>query len=123
MNYIFHESFPRIHTTPLAKVISSESKTFVELDDENEHRLRITFKPTQATRLITYDCFSLPDGLEIRSKNVIEVVDSPWIIELNKVLSSSDSSATFLDQSKHYLLPLQDNFLEVIAWEASYEYI
>jgi hypothetical protein len=111
------EGLPKLPITPLASVSCASPKVIVELDDEDELRFRITFEPYQAMRMTTADCFSLPDDISIIPQTVMEVLDSRWIHELREVLTITDQDAGFIEKSRHFLLPLQDNFLEIVAWD------
>ena len=110
-------SFPRLNTTPLASVRLEEGSVIVEADDEQEQRIQIIMGPYQAMRITTADCFTLPPGTNIIPKTVCEVSESEWISDLKRVLSVTDETATFLNKAHHYLFPLQDDFLEVVAWD------
>jgi len=94
-----------------------EGSVIVEADDEQEQRIQIIMGPYQAMRMTTADCFILPPGTNIIPKTVYEVSESEWISDLKRVLSVTDETATFLNKAHHYLFPLQDDFLEVVAWD------
>ncbi len=110
------QSIPRLHTTPLASVQVKDSQVIVDVDDEREKRFRLVFKPYQAMRMITADCYHLPGGVSLLPNTVMEVLDSSWIADLTKNLKQVDETATFLGKARHFILPLQDDFLEVVAW-------
>lgn len=110
------EDLPRLHTTPLAEVVVKENQVIAEADDAAERRWRFVFEPYQAVRVTTADCFSTPGGLTLIPQAVVEVADSEWIAELKASLTRIDHTATFMDKAHHFLLPLQDDFLEVVAW-------
>jgi len=50
-----------------------------------------------------------------------EIVQSKWIEELRLVLRRSDEGASFLDRARHFIVPLQDDFAEVVAWNIRWE--
>ena len=106
----------RLHTTPLASVRVGNSQVIADVDDEQEIRLRMLFEPYQAMRMTTADCFVLPDDVALLPNTVMEVLESGWIRTLTKSLERVDATATFMDKARHFILPLQDDFLEVIAW-------
>jgi hypothetical protein len=112
---------PRLETTPLPVLGVASSAVSVELDDENENRVRLVFKPYQAVRMITADCYVPPGGLSVIPNVVVEVVGSNWIDELRANLREVDEGADFMEKARHYLVPLQDDFLEVIAWGVAVE--
>jgi hypothetical protein len=95
----------------------------IEVDDEHERRFRLLFEPYQALRVVTEDCFDTPDGLAIIPQTVVEVKDSRWVHELQSILARGDHQATFLTKARHFLLPLQDDFLEIVAWNVRCEAI
>lgn len=112
-----------IHETPLAKMSSDGCSFIVELDDINEKRRKISFHPYQAVRITTKDCVDLSDI--ITPETIIdgrylhylwERVNSPWIKSLEQQLI--DKTDNFLKTSKHFILDLGDDLLEVVAWNA-----
>ena len=111
------ETFPKIHLTPLASVRIENFSVIVEADDEHGRRIQFVMRPYQALRMITADCYLLLPGVTITPRFVYEVVDSEWVADLKRNLSMVDSTATFLNKTHHYLFPLQDEFLEVVAWD------
>ena len=113
------EGLPKLHVTPLASVICNAPKIIVEADDEKESRVRFTFEPYQAIRMVTADCFDLPDGMSIIPQTIMEIQNSIWIDELLNTLKMTDCEADFMDKARHFLLPLQDDFLEIVAWDVS----
>ena len=114
-------NLPRLHKTPLATIRVEEGRVVVEADDEQEERIRLVCQPFQALRVVTADCFDVPDGLMIRSGEVVEIRDSAWLAELTDALRRHDHGATFMEKARHFLLPLQDDFLEVVAWDVGCE--
>jgi hypothetical protein len=115
------ESVPRLHMTPLATIRVEEGRVVVEADDEHEKRIRFVCQPYQAVRVVTADCFDVPEGSAIRPGEVIEIHDSEWLAELANALKRHDHGATFMEKARHFLFPLQDDFLEVVAWDLRYE--
>jgi len=116
---IFMKDF-EMHITPLETLVMRGSSIIVELDDINEKRHKIVFKPFQAVRITTIDCvkgveysneYSFRDG--IYHRHILMIDDSEWIRILKQDLT--DSRATFLNKAKHYVQPLQDCFIEVVA--------
>ena len=118
MNLIPVENLPRLHVTPLASIQMKESCVVVEADDEAEKRIELLFQPYQALRVTTADCFVLPKGVSIVPQTVVEVVGSEWIAALKVNLRQVDETAKFMEKARHFIVPLQDDFLEVVAWNA-----
>ena len=90
------------------------------MDDVNGDRYKITICPYQAFRVTTIDCFSITtyyneycfrDG--IYHTHILEIEDSEWIKKLKETLT--DEPATFLNDVKHYVLPLQENVIEFVT--------
>ncbi|MCC6322745.1 MAG: hypothetical protein IT438_15055 [Phycisphaerales bacterium] len=100
----------------MGSVRVENSGVVVEVDDEREQRIQFTLRPYQAMRMTTADCFMLPPGIAIKPQMVCEMVDSEWITDLKRSLSIVDKTSTFLNNAHHYIIPLQDEFLEVVAW-------
>jgi len=113
-------NIPRLHVTPLASITMNQEKgsqVSVELDNEQEKRISLVFCPYQAMRVTTSDCYFLPDGVALLPNTVMEVLDSSWIAQLTKDLKQIDETATFMYKARHFIVPLQDDFLEVCAWD------
>ena len=117
------QDVPRLHTTPLATIRIEYPRVVIEADDEHERRFRLLFEPYQALRVVTEDCFDTPGGLAIIPQTVVEVKDSRWVHELQSILVRNDHQATFLTKARHFLLPLQEDFLEIVAWNVRCEAI
>lgn len=116
MELVAVAGIPQLNTTPLATLRVESPEVVVELDDANETRFRLRFSPYQAIRMVTADCFVSPGGEAIMADTVMEVRGSAWLEELKASLRLVDEGAHFLDEAHHYLLPLQDDFLEIVAW-------
>lgn len=114
---------PTLETTPLAALKVESSCVSVDVDDEEENRVRLVFKPYQAIRMVTADCYIPPGDLSIIPKVVVEVIGSTWLDELRANLREVDTGADFMEKARHYLVPLQDDFLEVVAWSLEVERI
>jgi hypothetical protein len=112
---------PLLHTTPLPRIQVADGRIVLEADDEQERRVRFVCEPYQAMRVVTADCFDVPEGLTIRPGVVIEVFDSEWLASLSAALRRNDHTATFMQKARHFLFPLQDDFVEVIAWDVRFE--
>lgn len=125
MRMIPVKNIPLLHETPLATIRIDDGELIIEVDDENEKRMKIIFCPYQAIRVITTDCFLLPEDLDqsIIIKTIVEMEESEWVKKLKYNLSEVDEGADFMDKAHHYLIPLQDDFLEVVAWDIKCEYI
>ena len=115
------EGLPELNSSPRASVTCADSKVIVEADDINEVRVRLTFSPYQAIKMVTADCFDLPDGMSIIPQAIMEIENSEWLSELRFALELTDIDADFMDKAKHFLLPLEDDFLEVVAWRVKVE--
>lgn len=95
------------------------TQILVELDDEQERRFSLRFEPYQAFRTITADCWTVPSAVDAVSNRVLEITDSEWKRALESVLARVDSSADFMRKSRHFLIPCQDKFIEIVAWGVS----
>jgi hypothetical protein len=82
--------------------------------EDGHMEAEVRFKVLQAMRMTTYDAFMhfgpLRDG-------VWEVVDSPWLAELNDVVRKQDAGADFMARSHHYIVFGYDDVLEVACYE------
>lgn len=121
MHFEVVASVPRLHLTPLALIKIEGGRVIVDADDEHEKRVRLVCEPYQAVRVVTADCFTLPSALAITIGTIVEVHDSEWLADLSIALKRNDHTATFMQKARHFLLPLQDEFLEIVAWNIRYE--
>ncbi len=107
-----------IHSTPLEVLHIRDMGVEVEFDDIHEERWRFIFRPYQALKITTIDCFNttplLFDGK--RPAHLIEVINSQWLTILKAELFKKDQKSDFLDKAKHYIFPFQDSIIEVVAW-------
>ena len=107
-----------VHESSLEHFAYDGPQAVLEFDDADERRIRLVFPGWQAIRITTVDCFRVNslfiDGRLVRS--LLEVHDSPWLRELSAELSRTDYSATFMDKSRHFIVFLGDNVLEVAAY-------
>jgi hypothetical protein len=108
-----------IHQSPLERLVYEGPSLVVEFDDVEGHRIHLEFSPWQALKVTTIDYFDvepiLIDGQFTR--HMLECTDSAWVTKLKAELHLHDHSADFLDQAHHYILPFQDNIVEVVAWD------
>ena len=118
---IINKSFI-INNVPLEHISIEEYVIVIELDDVNENRYRMVFKPYQALKITTADCFD-KDILLIREsfelgiyqRHILEVENSEWIMQLKKALKENDEDASFMKESRHFIVDLRDNILEISA--------
>ena len=108
--------FQGFSTTPLGKLTVENAKVIVELTVENVS-IRVVFAPYQAVRVTTADCFLVAPDAFIEPRTIMEMSNSQWIEQLSGSLSQVDETATFLTQTRHFLVACQDNFIEIIAWD------
>jgi len=116
MEIVSVRGIPTLNTTPLAEIRVKNFRITVIVDDVSEKRFELVFDTYQAMRLITADCYLVPENINLPARTVVEVLDSSWIMELKRNLKEIDETADFMERSRHFILPLQDNFLEVVAW-------
>jgi len=116
---ILKEEF-EIHGTPLEKICIEECKVTIELDDINEERYIVTFIPYQAIKITTFDCMPIDYYFSDQCIKegryhcyILEMTDSPWIKQLKTDLI--DENANFLNKSKHFLIPLRQDIIEIVA--------
>jgi hypothetical protein len=111
-----------IHETPLEELVFNGRDLVVEFDDNDERRIQLTFSTCQAIKVTTIDCFDVRTLLIDGSlkRHLLEVTNSVWIATLKEELFHHDHSATFLERARHFVLPFQDNIVEVVAWHHSF---
>ena len=108
---------PRLHTTPLASIRIQDLRVVAEVDDEKENRFSLVFAPYQAVRITTFDCYLPPINVKIIPGTILEVLESDWLAQLSGILSKVDAAGAFMNKARHFIIPLQDAFLEVVAWD------
>lgn len=112
---------PKLHGAPVALVTCDSPRIIVEVDNDKGKRIRLVFEPYQAVRIITADCFEVPEGVSIAPQTIVEIRNSTWVDALRNTLKATDYEADFMDKARHFLLPLQDDFLEIVAWNVRAE--
>ena len=120
---VFLKDF-EIHTTPLEKILIEPSSIKVFLDDISEQRYKITFSPFQAVNITAIDCTSALDFYNDYSfrdgryhRHILVMEDSDFI----KSLDESTTNRNLLKLSKHFVLPLQEIIIEVVAYDIRIE--
>jgi hypothetical protein len=89
--------------------------------DTDERDVTLRFRPYQALRLTTMDCYLGPDALPRHLGGVHWSRTSPWLHELTAALSEIDRTADFMKRAIHFLVPGGDDVLEVVAWRIQVE--
>ena len=111
-----------IHTTPLEELFIDSNSITIFFNDINENRYKMIAEPYQAINITTIDCasseyynFCYRDG--IFHRNILQVENSELLCSLIKRANEKQ----FLMNSKHYVLPLQDNLIEFLAYDIKIE--
>jgi hypothetical protein len=113
-----------VNTTPLEKISIDTNSIEILLDDIAENRYKISAKPYQAIRIMTIDCVSsvdyhndycFRDGRYHR--HILLMENSDFL----NVLKEKASEPNFLEKAKHFVLPLQENIIEIIAYDVKVE--
>ena len=74
----------------------------------------MTFTSVQAFRVTTEECaWHILEKIP-HSGGFFEVLDSPWVQELDK------GEVHFLGKSRHFVVCCYDEIVEVVAWEATF---
>ena len=114
-----------IHEVPIEKICVSEGSIKIVVDDITEKRKNIIFKPYQAVKITTVDCADLsfvdscPDMFASGTykRYLLEKTESSWIPKLKESLA--DPNDDFLNKSRHFILHLGDNLVEIVAWDVN----
>jgi hypothetical protein len=123
MNYKIVTKTPEIHSVPLSNICINDREFFVEFDDISEQRWRMDFKTNFAWKSTCVDYLEinpllikeLIDDKNVFHSYVVEVIDSIWLNELKQNYISSEEQ--IIDQAHHYLLFLDENLVEVLAFD------
>ena len=112
------ENIPKLHEIAFPVVCTDrQGCLIVEVDDENAKRIRLMFVPYQAVRITTVDCFMPPEEFDLPYRSVVEIIDSPWTKKLLFSSKEINETATFMEKAKHFLIPTEDDYIEVLAWD------
>jgi hypothetical protein len=117
---------PEFTEVPYLSYLEIEDHSvLVSLDglDNTPRYLHLKFSPMQGVRVTTEDCFLEPPGLPDHPSPVVEVIGSPWIEELRAALRRIDRGASFMDHAHHYLILCRESYVEVVAWEVTWEVV
>lgn len=112
-----------INNVPLEKISIEQNAVTINFDDANEKRYKIMFKPYQAIKVTTADCFN-KDILLTREnlesgryqRHILEIENSEWIMQLKKTLKENDEKAAFMEKARHFIIDLRDNIVEIVAY-------
>ena len=91
------------------------------VSDVDDRDVTLRFRPYQAVRLTTIDCFLAPGDLPRHLDGVHWARTSPWLDELTGALAEIDHTAEFMQRAIHFLLPAGDDVLEVVAFGITVE--
>jgi len=109
----------KLHETPLEEILVLGSSIEVTFDDTEETRWKLTFRPYQGLKVTTIDCAAtslfIIDGK--RPQYLLEAFESSWVKELSDSLKQRDRTGDFMSHAHHYIIPCQDNIIEVVAWD------
>ena len=100
----------------------SDGSVRVALLDGHGRPLTLRFRPYQAVRLTTVDCYRRPEGMPHRPERVYWAAASPWMDDLRQRLAELDPHADFMERAVHFLVPAGDDVLEVVAWRVHVEH-
>lgn len=122
MNILIYKKEYEFHTTPMENIVLNPYSIEIDIDNIEEERYRILIKPYIAFKVVTIDCASSRDYFHEYCyrdgrfhRHILEIENSPWIEQLGKNIAYHNSH--ILRDVKHFVLPLQDIVIEVIAKE------
>ncbi len=110
------EPFLVFEFPPSVRITYTTAEVVLELTEER-HTERITFYPVQAMKVTTADCFSMRNRGQIVHKSIMEEQNSAWLQELSGAAARIDESSEFMRKARHFIVPCEDQFIEVIAWD------
>lgn len=111
-----------INTTPLETLTIKGTAIAFSFDDSEEIRRTILFSPYQYVHVLTEDCIDYEWLNTFYSGiGIYEVKKSALILDLKYQLQENDAHANFLEKARHFIIPLQDNLIEIIAWNMQCE--
>ena len=111
---VLHE-LNALSVNPIARVVVENAEVIVELSDDVT-KMRVSFSPYQSVRVTTADCFALSGEMFISPRTIMEVKESEWLEQLKASQAQVDVTATFMNKARHFVVPCDDNFIEVVAW-------
>ena len=114
-----------IHTTPLESISINANLIEIFLDDISENRYKISTIPYQAIKIVAIDCVSSAEYYNefcFRDnryhRHILQIDNSDFMNELRK-----NGDLEFINNSKHFALPLQDIMIELAAYNLKVERI
>lgn len=114
------DDLPELTRIPVGTVQAGMHNVIVTLDDD-DRKLTLAFSPFQGLKITTTDCFMIPDDMNLVHRTIMEVHNSEWLAELSAGLAITDETATFRGKSRHFLIPVYDNYIEIAAWNIRFE--
>lgn len=115
----------KIHECPLEKFYVAKGSIKIVIDDIYENSKSLIFQPYQAIRITSVDCadLSIIDSCADvfatgkYQRYLLEETESTWIPKLRETLVDPDDD--FLIKSRHFVLHLGDNLVEIVAWNVN----
>lgn len=107
--------YPALHLKPRASVIMEGDSVIVETDGVRGNRYRFTFPPYYGAKVTSANC---RDSWLVPLEDptvIFEIKNSRWIDQL--IGYPDDRPDGFMDRARHFVLPLGDRFVEVVADE------
>ncbi len=122
----------QIHTVPFETFFFDHGDKYEEyilLDDVNEKRWKLNIKGFFAIKITNVDCVYIPKGYYdeyclqdgIFRRYILEVEDSEWIKQLKKDCKKNKCGDSDMDGVRHFLLPLYDHYIEIVALDIQLE--
>lgn len=111
----------KLHSTPLENFAYNRSGLEIYVDDRSEQRYKISFDKCLKVDIMDTDVASvMTNYYQVAGYTLIEVENSKLIDEL-KSQTTEPSMLAQLERSKHYVLPMRDNLVEVVAEDIAIE--
>ncbi len=115
-----------IHETPMEEFRRGKRGSFyVELDDADERRLRITFSHVISLEITLADCVDwYQKGVPVWAERYVLVVeDSERIARMALPYKERNPGDDLMERVKHYAMRAGDHWIEVVALGCALEYL
>lgn len=112
----------KFHSSPLENFAYNKSGLEIYIDDINEKRHKMSFSKCLKIDIMDADvaCFMANEYYHVAGYTLIEIKDSKLIEDLKKQTTDINLIKQ-LERSKHFVLPLRDNLIEIVAEDIALE--
>ena len=120
MNLEHLKSIYKLSDKPESSLSIGYNRFAVYLYDENKSRISIEFDDFKAMKLNPKKYF-MDSDLKPSDTEIMEVLNSNWQKEIFENIEDEKESINYKNNARHFIIPLENEFLEVIAFSIEFE--